>query len=897
MARKRIPLCVIALVAAAWLAGASAECAETDLVQNGDFSQIVDGRPAGWVTSGDPTSVSQELTTAYDAGNPCAKLTCTRVEGRGFRNRPTVAQRGSLQLADGGYYELSCRLRGEGLGQEVSVAIVHPAQRRGWAMRQGFPVGEAWQEHRVAFVATRPIGETGEIQFSFSGMGTLYLDDVRLTALDQTKIVFTNTVPEGGGKNLVPNGSFELGMIGWGAVGRHIAWGNLDRLQGRIEASGGTHGSSFLRIPLGGRNGPILYWDYYVPPARRVGTMLAANLGWIPVETGRPYTLSCDIRSSSAGGAQALLGVRCEDPRGGGLPAGHDLRKLVSLTNQWQRFSFTFRPESRYVYVTVGPDVDNSEIWVVDVDAIQLEAGEEATPFEPYRQAEVGIEPSEAGGIFVAGEPAFLRLKAANSGEAPAVVTATFEVTDFFDNPAELPAQSLNVPAGGVAEQDVPLPADWKGYYRLRAVYGLPDGAAEQRLRLAVVPPRREADSVLGVNHAFPDDYLIRQAKKAGCAWYRDWSLKWDDLEPSPGEYNWHVGDVQVDRVLKEGVHLMALLPPYPSASWNTTGPESARDMFRNQHPWDLAWPPEDPQKLGEFIENAVAHYKDRVHVWEFLNEPIFTHYAPADYVRLLAIAYPAMHRADPGCRVIGGIGSSPDRLTGEVIEAGCLDYVDTFVLHTYPGRMPPERFLPQMDELLQLMDEHGGRKPIWVTEFSYFANDDPPADPFIGSGAWPEDRLLADERQGAEYTVRLFAVLMARGVEKVFVHAGIGGEVNKPYYDCPFFKYGGAPAKVLPALAVYTDLMGSKARFAGEGDLGEGAYCMAFETGTQAVLVLWRGEGETRIFVPDGVTCLDFMGCTLPDGPAVISSTPIYLVGPPGRAKALAEAVRPAGN
>ena len=55
--------------------------------------------------------------------------------------------------------------------------------------------------------------------------------------------------------------------------------------------------------------------------------------------------------------------------------------------------------------------------------------------------------------------------------------------------------------------------------------------------------------------------------------WYRDWSLKWQDLEPRPGEFHWAVGDAQIDRVLAEQVHLMSLLPPFPSADWNSETP------------------------------------------------------------------------------------------------------------------------------------------------------------------------------------------------------------------------------------------------------------------------------------------------------------------------------------
>ncbi len=40
------------------------------------------------------------------------------------------------------------------------------------------------------------------------------------------------------------------------------------------------------------------------------------------------------------------------------------------------------------------------------------------------------------------------------------------------------------------------------------------------------------------------------------------------------------------------------------------------------------AWAPKDPQELADFIERAATRYKDRIHIWEFLNEPIYTDYA-----------------------------------------------------------------------------------------------------------------------------------------------------------------------------------------------------------------------------------------------------------------------------
>ncbi len=87
---------------------------------------------------------------------------------------------------------------------------------------------------------------------------------------------------------------------------------------------------------------------------------------------------------------------------------------------------------------------------------------------------------------------------------------------------------------------------------------------------------------------------------------------------------------------------------------------------------------------------------KDRIHLWEFLNEPVYTSYAlpsdregklggkrytPADYVALLEVAAKGMREADPACKVMGGIAGPPRTLTREVIEAGCLKHVDIFRL------------------------------------------------------------------------------------------------------------------------------------------------------------------------------------------------------------------------
>ena len=586
------------------------------------------------------------------------------------------------------------------------------------------------------------------------------------------------------------------------------------------------------------------------------------------------------------------------------------------LTSQWKRYSFTFKPQDRYVFVEAGPDLVEEDRVDVDVCAVQLEKGDQATAWTPRRPLEFAMEPSQPMGIFTEGRPATLILRAANYSEMAAQVPVRFTVTDFFDKPVALPGASLTIPPNATARAEVPLPAEWKGYYRVRASFGSPADPEIADLRLAVVPQRASGDSVCGINHAFATSRLIELASKAGVTWYRDWSLKWQHLEPVKGQFHWEVGDAQIDRVLREGCHVLPLLPPFPSAEWSSEAPLEPAAKGYSDMPLRQAWAPKDPQDLANFLEKAVAHYKDRIRIYEFLNEPVYTdyalpadrsgekHYTPADYAALLEVAARAMKKADPTCKVIGGIAGGPELCTREVINAGCLKYADFFNLHIYPGQRRPEAYLAEMDSLLGLMEANGGRKPIWITEFSYYAADDLPRKPFI---PWPkpssEAGLLENERQCAELTVRFFAVMLSHGVEKIFLHCGVSGRANDPQYDCALFDYGGAPRRLLPAMAVLTDLLGGQPVCAGYRRLSDADHAAAFETGKQSALILWEEEEGSNSAVSGiaaGLRCLDLMGREIAVRPLKLSTSPVYLIGPAGKAKEFLdslEVARPRGG
>ncbi len=240
-------------------------------------------------------------------------------------------------------------------------------------------------------MSARPAGS----RFWFTETGTLYVADVRILECGDEDAEFTDVVEGSNSRNLVPNASFELGDSGWSSLGSGVGWGNLSRLHGVIETSGGPHGRAFLRIPVGDDQTPVLYFDYYEPVVRREIRPLAANKGWIKVATGTAYTLSCHMRASRED-VPAVLGVMAREPAG----PGSERRQGVRLATKWKRYSLTFNPEQRYVFVFAGPDLQREERVDVDVDAMQLERGDQATEFEPHQPVELAVEPLRSRGDF-----------------------------------------------------------------------------------------------------------------------------------------------------------------------------------------------------------------------------------------------------------------------------------------------------------------------------------------------------------------------------------------------------------------------------------------------------------------------------------------------------------------
>jgi hypothetical protein len=231
------------------------------------------------------------------------------------------------------------------------------------------------------------------------------------------------------------------------------------------------------------------------------------------------------------------------------------------------------------------------------------------------------------------------------------------------------------------------------------------------------------------------------------------------------------------------------------------------------------------------------------------------------------------------------------------MFDCGLLDIIDILNLHIYPGLTAPERFLPDMIRLNHEMDLRGKRKPIWITEFSYYGADNLPREPFIPwANEWAEDRLLGDEKQCADYTIRFLAIMLSQGVKRVFIHSGTDEAVNLPETECCLFDYGGRPRKAAPALAVFCSLFGASPPPVSQSTSPDGFYAMVFETGKHAVAVLWSTGHPMAMPSPSGARCLDIMGNPIPGPTLRLTESPVYVVAPSGKSKLLGRDRRPVG-
>jgi hypothetical protein len=870
-------------VAVAALAAAPARSQETakSLIPNGGFERDADGDGMGddWRFAADAGVVASWSLDEGFEGRFAQRVECRQFERLSPSSHVMLAQYDTIALERGQWYRLSLAARQERLREGVvQVAIRDTGDWSDCGLMESFRPTVEWKEFAFDFQAAKTISENVRLQIWYTSTGTLWLDDVRLVRSEPVKRRFTEVVTDVGGRNLVPNSSFECGTCGWGSIADVPGWGgNLNTLVGAIDESTAQFHSRSLKIELTPETVPTFYFDYFPMYRAPVTAPLLANRGWFEVEPGAPYTLSAYMRADREGLAgrfavhQAFRGQR---------------RQELQFSARWTRYAYTFRPQAEQVFVAMGLDLEASgtsagTLWV---DGVQFERGEEATAYEPRAPLEVGLQWDRPGRLFPDPGSVELQFTAFNASDAPHGVEPESTITDYFDETVATlkPALRLRPRSSSSIRIRPGLPGN--GFYRVHLAAA--PGAVVHNLppRFAVIEPYTEADSLWGMNHAYPWPHLLDLSKSFGLLWFRDWSLKWHDVEPEKGRFDFTEPDHQIDRVLERGINVLGLLP-FPSSNWASTAPPLAEDAPGYPASRErAAYMPRDLDQFAEYVRRTVEHYRGRIQVWEILNEPIYTSYAlprakgyeVADYIRLLAVAYKAVKAADPDAFVIGGIAGGAGNLTDEFVGGGGLQWVDALNLHTYPRMRPPAPYEDDMRKLSAAIAASGTPRPIWFTEGAYYADDDTP---FLPYKSWLT--RLETERAAAEYQVKFNTILMAYGVRKFIYHSGTPGTLNNESLSGIFFEWDGAPRKMVATQAAMAGLFGTDVASLGRRQAPEEVHAYAFVSGGKTIIVCWLAEGfpPRALRAPASVRLLDVVGNPLRDRDRRLTTTPVYVV------------------
>jgi len=854
-----------------------------NIVKNGGFEEDTngDGMAEDWQFSGDGgVTVTWKRDEGF-AGRFSQKLICTQFTSLSPASHVMLCQMNSVRLEKDKWYRISFAARQENIpGRAVHVAISNMKPWRNCGLQESFRVHREWQEFEFVFRATETISEHVRLQFWYTSTGSFWLDNVRLEPSKAIVKRFKEVVLATTGVNLIPNSSFECGASGWGSIADLPGWGgNLNLPVGVVDTTTWKFHRSSFKIALSPKTIPVFYFDYFPLYRVPVKAPLLGNRGWITVEPGADYTLSAYMKADSEDLVGALS-IRQAFQR--------SLRQEVKLTTKWQRYTFSFQPQADQIFAALGPDLEASkrEAGTVWIDGVQLEKGSEATPYRPRTSVEVGLETGRLGNIFSYGNEPKMSATVFNAEQVPRSATLQARTTNFDD--AVVYEAAVPVDIGAVQKVSVPIRCGvrQKGFYRLHLRAEGAEVIVHQPMRFAIIEAYTKPDSLFGMNHAYPWPHLLDLSKQIGLCWFRDWSLKWHDVEQEQGKFEFTQPDYQINRVLERGLKVLGLLP-FPSSNWSSSAGAEVKTTERYPVSRErIAYMPRDMNEFATYVHKTVQHYRDRLQVWEILNEPIYTSYAlprgkgyrVEDYVELLRAAYNAVKQADPDSLVIGGIAGSPTTYTKEFIDADGLRWVDILNLHSYPGLTEPGAYEEALRHLRERMRSAGGDKPIWFTEGAYYADDDMPFEPYDSTWIKPAD----SEIEAAEWQVKFNTLLLSYGAEKIIYHSGTLGSLNNDSLSGIFFEWAGSPRKMLVTQSAMSNLLLPPIKSLGPLKGPEMIKAYGFETDGRTVIVAWAQEGaEPReiSLTGKGWRAVDLQGNDLKVDNVTLSERPVYFV------------------
>lgn len=252
--------------------------------------------------------------------------------------------------------------------------------------------------------------------------------------------------------------------------------------------------------------------------------------------------------------------------------------------------------------------------------------------------------------------------------------------------------------------------------------------------------------------------------------------LKWSDIQPSQGVWEFDAFDRQVDLGEKYGKELIYTFGQTPT--W-------ASSVASEKHAWGMGagGMPKNIEDWRMYVTRVVTRYKGRIRGYEVWNEPkykelgrckgaIFFCGTPEELVLLTRTAHEVIQEIDPNALL--ATPGFTDGLRGvkrldEYLAAGGAAYVNAISFHFY--ELEPEKALETLAALRAVMYKYGlAHLPIWNSEVGYLIqNQNGDLQREQDAGAF--SRVFSPADAGARLA-RVVTISAAGGVERVYWYA-----------------------------------------------------------------------------------------------------------------------------
>jgi hypothetical protein len=235
--------------------------------------------------------------------------------------------------------------------------------------------------------------------------------------------------------------------------------------------------------------------------------------------------------------------------------------------------------------------------------------------------------------------------------------------------------------------EPLPLESYWRRMAELTAIPAF--------ARVAPLVAEERADRLFGICNALAGEDAVAPLMRGVGASIDRVELRWDEVEPLPGERRWARFDRLFDAAERWGLSVLPVLIGAPH--WAVGDAADAG-----------AGPPTDWPAWQRFAADAAARYGGRVAAWEVWNEPNIREFwrgTVDQYARLLRLAYPSLSRTAPV--LLGGMVQDDGSWLRALVRAEAP--FDAVAWHVYGDAAELLRLAPLTRSLTD--------RPIWVTE------------------------------------------------------------------------------------------------------------------------------------------------------------------------------------